>query len=393
MQLGDEFRVEVRAPSPGSFDVSVEVDGAWSVTNRSAAPRSLDAVARVHRIHDVAGALRIFRHGYQSWSACGVATFGVDVDPSRATGSRALSRGMHHADPQVTEPGELRSEAVTALGDDGGAAVVLGFLGGSDHDGTFRLRPGPDGPELWIEAFLGGARLAPGECRQLHPVHVDRRDLAVQVRLGEWASRFGTAVGARTGAPYQVGWCSWYHYFFAVTEADVRSNLAAAQTWPFEVFQVDDGYQHDIGDWLRTNDRFPSGVDGTAQAIAAEGLVPGLWLAPFVARPTSDLARAHPDFFARHDPSGAPLVGLVNDGWGGEVWTLDTTRADVLDHLEATAGALVAAGFRYLKLDFTYAPSLPGGYADATRTLAQPQIFERPTDNNGVQTFDFCSGR
>ena len=33
------------------------------------------------------------------------------------------------------------------------------------------------------------------------------------------------------------------------------------------------------------------------------------------------------------------------------------------------------------------------GHADAQRTLAEPAIFKRPTDNNGVQTFDFCSER
>ncbi|MGL4542851.1 MAG: patatin-like phospholipase family protein, partial [Polymorphobacter sp.] len=33
------------------------------------------------------------------------------------------------------------------------------------------------------------------------------------------------------------------------------------------------------------------------------------------------------------------------------------------------------------------------GYADAGRTLAHPEIFERPADSNGVQTFDFCSSR
>lgn len=33
------------------------------------------------------------------------------------------------------------------------------------------------------------------------------------------------------------------------------------------------------------------------------------------------------------------------------------------------------------------------GYADAARTLAQPQIFDRSQDSNGVQTFDYCSPR
>jgi alpha-galactosidase len=168
-----------------------------------------------------------------------------------------------------------------------------------------------------------------------------------------------------------VGWCSWYQYFHAVTEGDVRANLARAGHWPFEVFQVDDGFQAAIGDWLTTNARFPSQLHELADAIRTEGLTPGIWIAPFLAAPDSSVARAHPEWLATHRPSGRPLIGMVNDGWGGPVPTLDTTRPEVLEHLEATARSLVAAGFPYLKLDFTYAPSIDGGYADPGRTPAQ----------------------
>ena len=62
---------------------------------------------------------------------------------------------------------------------------------------------------------------------------------------------------------------------------------------------------------------------------------------------------------------------MVNDGWGGPVHTLDTTQPEVLAHLEVVAGSLVDAGYPYLKLDFTYAPSIHGGYADPGQTPAQ----------------------
>ena len=91
-----------------------------------------------------------------------------------------------------------------------------------------------------------------------------------------------------------MGWCSWYHYFDGVTEADITANLARAGDWPFDVFQLDDGYQPAIGDWLATNEKFPSGVDGVAAAIAAAGFVPGLWIAPFIVAPASRGGPAHP---------------------------------------------------------------------------------------------------
>ena len=155
-----------------------------------------------------------------------------------------------------------------------------------------------------------------------------------------------------------------------MTERDVAANLALADTWPFDVFQLDDGFQPAIGDWLATNDKFASSLDELAARISAAGLVPGLWIAPFLAAPSAEVARRHPDWFARH-ASSRPLVGMVNDHWGGAVHVLDTTQPEVLEHLEHVARTLVAAGFRYLKLDFTYAPGLRGRYVDTSLTPAQ----------------------
>jgi len=189
--------------------------------------------------------------------------------------------------------------------------------------------------------------------------------------LEEWAARVGRVGGARTGAPYQVGWCSWYHYFHQVTEADLRSNLTLADQWPFEVFQLDDGYQAAIGDWLLTNDRFPSPVEKLAALIGASGRRPGIWLAPFMTAPDSRVAVNHPGWLARWINGERELVSQVNPAWGGATWTLDTTRPDVQAHLERLGRLLVEAGFTYLKLDFLYAAALPGRWHDAGATPAQ----------------------
>ena len=63
-----------------------------------------------------------------------------------------------------------------------------------------------------------------------------------------------------------------YHYFERVTEDDIASNLAAATEggWPFDVFQVDDGFQAHIGDWLTTNDSFPSGLAPLATSATGQ---------------------------------------------------------------------------------------------------------------------------
>ena len=291
-------------------------------------------------------------------------------------------QAVHHADQRRAGPGELRSEWVTVLADGWApddAAVLLGFDGGAHHDGTFRLAAVDDGIELRVEAHLGDAELLSGTHRPLHAVEIaDGPAIRVPALLEQWADRAGRSGDARVAAPFQVGWCSWYQYFHDVSEADIGANLALADQWPFDVFQVDDGYQASIGDWLETNDRFPSDLAGLAASIGATGRTPGLWLAPFLVAPDSDVAVRHPDWIARHVVDGAdtgPLRTWWNPPWGGGedgfMYGLDTTHPEVTDHLESVAAALVEAGFPYLKLDFTFSPSVDGRYHDPTRTPAE----------------------
>jgi alpha-galactosidase len=65
------------------------------------------------------------------------------------------------------------------------------------------------------------------------------------------------------------------------------------------------------------------------------------------------------------------VIATVNESWGGATLVLDTSRDDVLEHLEQLARTLVAMGWCYLKLDYTYAPSFPGQWSDAGLTPAQ----------------------
>ena len=222
-------RVEVRATQPAAIAVDWSATDdrvTWSLTNGADGPVAVDAVALVARLEGAVEPLRVLRHGYQSWTPTAVATFRVDQDPSRAGSVPSLVLGMHHADQSMAEPDELRSELVTAMRDEEGQVVVAGFLGGADHDGTFRIRPARDGSdaiEVWIEAFLGGAVLGSDERRELHDVLLAEGEHDPSPLLEHWAATLGAATGARTAAPYQVGWCSWYHYFHGVTETDLRA--------------------------------------------------------------------------------------------------------------------------------------------------------------------------
>ncbi|HSA94629.1 MAG TPA: alpha-galactosidase [Acidobacteriota bacterium] len=156
-----------------------------------------------------------------------------------------------------------------------------------------------------------------------------------------------------------VGWCSWYHYFGRLGWPDVLENLTVAakdrRAFPFEVFQVDDGYETDIGDWESPKPGYPD-LPGLARAIKAKGYRAGIWTAPFSAAETSELFARHPDWMVAEGGRPKPCYR----GWGKTIYALDTTHPEVQRWLYETVTALRRAGFTYLKIDFLFAAAMPG---------------------------------
>lgn len=156
-----------------------------------------------------------------------------------------------------------------------------------------------------------------------------------------------------------VGWCSWYHYFGKLGWPDVLENLDAAaadrKAFPFDVFQVDDGYETEIGDWLSAKPGYPD-LGGLAGAIKEKRFRAGIWAAPFSAAETSRLFAEHPEWMVAEGGRPKPCY----KGWGRTIYALDTTRPDVKSWLDATFRTLRRAGFTYLKIDFLFAAAMAG---------------------------------
>ncbi len=181
------------------------------------------------------------------------------------------------------------------------------------------------------------------------------KGLPVEDSLRRYASAAARENSVTINPWNPVGWCSWYHYFNHLTWADVEKNLLLARgRSPFEVFQIDDSYQQDIGDWRSKPDFPPPGV--MARAIADAGFMPGLWSAPFSGSETSRLFLDHPDWFVSSDGAPVPCYG----GWNKRVYALDTSDLEVKDFLHRTFSELTKAGFTYHKIDFLFAGAMPG---------------------------------
>jgi len=151
-------------------------------------------------------------------------------------------------------------------------------------------------------------------------------------------------------------WCSWYGYYRDIEEGLLLKVSNELTDFPIEVLQVDDGWQKDIGDW-EPNDRFPRGMAYLAREIQGKGFKPGIWLAPFIVRPTSRLFQTHPAWFLKGS-DGDPILAGIN--WGGPFYSLDLTHPGVIRWLKGLFASLKAWGYEYFKLDFLYAGALPG---------------------------------
>lgn len=170
----------------------------------------------------------------------------------------------------------------------------------------------------------------------------------------------------RAEKPYCV-WCSWYSLYTAIDEKILFRTFDNLGDLPFDVLQVDDGWQISIGDW-EVNPKFPSGMEGLANKIKSTGRKAGLWLAPLLVVPSSKTFREHSDWLLRDEQGKLVSAGF---NWGEQLYALDTTHPAVLDWLAALMKRVRAWGYDYLKLDFLYAGALPGKrHVDVSREAA-----------------------
>lgn len=152
-----------------------------------------------------------------------------------------------------------------------------------------------------------------------------------------------------------TGYTSWYNYFQKIDEniilRDLKGLSRARES--VNIFQIDDGYEPFVGDWLDYNGRdFPNGMKTIADAVHREDYLAGIWLAPFnVQRGKSRILKEHPDWLIRN-PDGKPQLGCV--AWGG-AYTLDIYNSEVREHLKKVFDTVLNDwGYDMVKLDFLY---------------------------------------
>lgn len=154
------------------------------------------------------------------------------------------------------------------------------------------------------------------------------------------------------------GYTSWYNYYQKINEKIILRDLDAIseKTDKVNTFQIDDGYQTAVGDWLSINKtKFPNGMKPIVEKIHAKGWQAGLWLAPFGAQKGSKLASEHSDWLVK-GKNGKPI--MVGANWGG-FYAIDIDNTDARAYIKNVFDTVLNDwGFDLVKLDFLYATAV-----------------------------------
>jgi len=322
---------------------------------------------------------RMFLNGYQSWTD--------SKEFSRDDAMRAPSRLLRpllkkhnltqYGDYTMVRypeaPGMLHGYSYAYLRGPGETFMLVGSL--NERTGYTVIRANLRAGGISLEKDCDGV-----EYSGAHEL------LSVLWSVGGYAAVFDEYFAALKVEPPKAkpatGWTSWYNYYQNISEEIIIENLEAfsAKKIPFDIFQVDDGYQCAIGDWLCIQDKFPKGMKYIADMVREAGYSPGLWLAPFVCETKSRVFAEHPDWIVR-DASGEPLSAGGN--WSG-FYPLDLESPAVREYLRAVFRTVLDDwGYDIVKLDFLYAACIvPRNGKSRGRLMCEAMDFLREVVGN-----------
>ena len=367
MNLTYTVRIDT-ASGPRELSGSAELEGALRLTLELPEGTIRSAEARLPLY--CSDWERVFLNGFQSWTACpeysrrdrirslrhlpkaGVRHFGLD------------RYGDYYFVPYPERPGALHGESWCYVRD-GERFRLLASL--DERAGYTLFSYDAAAGLLTLRRDCEGLR-----CGGAYPVfELFYAEGGEDEVFDAWFAAMG--VSARTQEKI-AGYTSWYNRYQAISEETILSDLrgCAEVLRPGDLFQIDDGWEPFVGDWLETDARkFPNGLKPLADEIHAKGLKAGLWLAPFVAQKGSALLERHPDWFYLRE--GEPWYCGVN--WGG-FYALDIDKPEVLAYLrEVFRQVFEDWGFDLVKLDFLYAAA-PFGSETETRAGRMVRAME-----------------
>ncbi|MEW6028336.1 MAG: glycoside hydrolase family 36 protein [Chloroflexota bacterium] len=309
---------------------------------------------------------KFFRHGWQSWTLTTWVDPAEPMTPISAHQTRAKDEDAPYA---FSDHPVSAWVGAAEMADD---KIVL--LGALDLSGRIEL-VGSEMRGFYEDGREGKWLVASGEEKEIFKTYTD-----------ELQKIFG--VVNPPSNPPRV-WCSWYSLYNTINEPVMDKVLRGLGDLPFDVVQLDDGWQVSLGEW-EANKKFPSGMKALADKIRKTGRAAGIWLSPFITPRNSRFAREHADWLLRDEAGNPVYAGL---GWSGDLTALDSSHPEVQEWLGRVIRNVVGWGFSYLKLDFLYAAAIPGRRKrDLPRETACREAMQVIRDAAGRDTYLLACG-
>ena len=305
--------------------------------------------------------VNIFMNGYQTWTYCPEYTRksrirGLSLAPKSMVERFGLDRyGDYHFVDYPNKKGVLHGESWCYFRE-GERYLLIASLDESFGYTLFTYRA--DEGKLYITRDCGGLSVD-GE---FEPVSLFIAEGTEDEVFDAWFKEMGVSPITKEKL---AGYSSWYNRYENITEASILEDLegCASVLDTGSLFQIDDGWEPHVGDWLEPDyNKFPDGLKPASDAIHKAGFKAGLWLAPFVAQKGSRLIEQHPDWLYKRN--GEPWC--LGSNWGG-FYSLDIDNPEVIGYIETVFEKVFDEwGFDLVKLDFLYGAA-PFGTDKETR--------------------------
>ncbi|HOA14067.1 MAG TPA: alpha-galactosidase [Myxococcota bacterium] len=322
---------------------------------------------------------------------------------------------MGYGDSFLFQPGTVSNWNIAVKDPEGPDSLVAGWLSNEKSIGMVRVNYSPkfsieqDGRKSFttVEGFgfydppkplttTDPAARGPAPGLTGETFYIDVAPATPQEGLEDWATRLAAFANKAVWQNVPSGWNSWggggssggYSQDIYASRIIDNFNAMVSDFAPYgqEYFLIDDGWQQDHGDWITNKTKFPdqAGQDfmpWLAQQARENGLIPGLWIAPFWVKKSSDLYAAHPDWFADINDYGNLLVRPADNA------VLDLTHPEVLAFLHDLFARITQEwGYKWLKMDFTY-------YALFTKNLHDPTVTASEAYRNAMRVIRDAAGQ
>lgn len=296
---------------------------------------------------------KVFCNGYQSWSYSREYANGEKFEGLKSIAKYppvknfAYTSGEYHFVDYPKKVGNYHSITYGYVRR-GNEYTIIGSL--SERAGYTIIRYDYNNNLLKIEKDVEGKVIEAGEQVKLVDVYYE---------VGGYDQIFDNYFKQMEIKPPNLkrlsGYTSWYNYFGKITEEIILRDLDSLQAIAednAQIFQIDDGYQTAVGDWLSVDKaKFPRGMKYVADCIHAKGYLAGIWLAPFNCQKNSKIVKEHPGWLIRNK-KGKPYISAV--AWGGS-YTLDFYLPEVREYLKKVFSEVLDIwGYDMVKLDFLY---------------------------------------